>query len=589
MNKFEANISLLAITFFASVQYAFLAWVPDSVPHFAFLCITNLLGFLMSLMFFFGELFRLDFRQVKQSMILSAELIVFNLFLIVGVAKFGSTLTDAFMSMDFIFISVIMFLVYRSIPARETIYGAVLVFIGLYLMTDAQYSKLLNWNVVYLLISEIAFSSYIITIGAFSASSNPSIIAMGQMFFCFLFSLFLWGAEVYVKGLPFTLPNDVAFWGSVIYVSFFIRGLYTVIQTYAQRYITPLNTSLVFSTEVVMTTLTSPIFARFLGTAADVITLPKIIASLLIVLGVITAEPAFFGAVKRLFVRAKFDVREDSKLLLLSCLAYFLLDAPVTMTGILPSFVGIKNFVPFTLGLFFGVWGVLGCVMGCVLSGILLNIPALSILYECYCISVTGLGMYYGWYFLARKGIAFKQWQDYVKYIALLAGLSALCLNITVSAAYFIVGIFVGLPVNILFSSLLYIEPVMPGVLSRSYDAEFCILPGAESLEGANEVLEASAMKRGITMKRLLEIQSCIEELTIRILKAHPDARISAAVQFGDAISIRLHYSGEKYNPFRTEKSEDEIDIMSLKIIKHRAIRASYSYSGGVNKVHTVV
>ena len=192
MNKFEANISLLAITFFASVQYAFLAWVPDSVPHFAFLCITNLLGFLMSLMFFFGELFRLDFRQVKQSMILSAELIVFNLFLIVGVAKFGSTLTDAFMSMDFIFISVIMFLVYRSIPARETIYGAVLVFIGLYLMTDAQYSKLLNWNVVYLLISEIAFSSYIITIGAFSASSNPSIIAMGQMFFCFLFSLFLW-------------------------------------------------------------------------------------------------------------------------------------------------------------------------------------------------------------------------------------------------------------------------------------------------------------------------------------------------------------------------------------------------------------
>ena len=47
MNKLEANISLLIITFFAAVQYVFLAWVPESVSRFAFLCVTNLAGFLV--------------------------------------------------------------------------------------------------------------------------------------------------------------------------------------------------------------------------------------------------------------------------------------------------------------------------------------------------------------------------------------------------------------------------------------------------------------------------------------------------------------------------------------------------------------
>ena len=48
MNKTEASVSLFTITFFAAVQYAFLAGVPDSVSHFAFLFITGIVGFLCS-------------------------------------------------------------------------------------------------------------------------------------------------------------------------------------------------------------------------------------------------------------------------------------------------------------------------------------------------------------------------------------------------------------------------------------------------------------------------------------------------------------------------------------------------------------
>ena len=235
MNRLEANISLFFITFFASIQYVFLIWIPDSVSHFAFLCITNLLGFLMSLAFFFGELFRLDVKQVKQSMILSAELVVFNIFLLLGVAGAGTTITNALLSTNFVFVSVVMFLLYKQIPDKGTLYGFVAVILGLFTITGANPSELFTISALYISISNAAFAFYIVSIGAYSSSSNPSIIAMGQMFFCFLFALFLWIGEAIFYGASLSLPSNPEFWGSVIYVSFFIRGLYGIVQVYAQR------------------------------------------------------------------------------------------------------------------------------------------------------------------------------------------------------------------------------------------------------------------------------------------------------------------------------------------------------------------
>ena len=300
MNRLEANISLLFITFFASVQYVFLIWIPDSVSHFAFLCVTNLLGFIMSLAFFFGELFRLDVKQVKQSMILSGQLVVFNIFLLLGVSGLGASMTNALLSTNFIFIAVIILMEYKQIPDTGTFLGMIIALIGLLLMSEAKFSEFLNVNVLYILASNIAFAFYVVSVGKYSASSNPSIIAMGQMFFCFVFSFILWIFEVLVMGYSFSLPSTPEFWGSVIFISFFIRGLYGIVQVYAQRYVSPINTSLIFATEILMTMAVSPILSKYLGTKPDNITWPKIIGGIAIVFGVMLGEPQFLGALRRL-------------------------------------------------------------------------------------------------------------------------------------------------------------------------------------------------------------------------------------------------------------------------------------------------
>ena len=41
---------------------------------------------------------------------------------------------------------------------------------------------------------------------------------------------------------------------------------------------------------------------------------------------------------------------------------------------------------------------------------------------------------------------------------------------------------------------------------------------------------------------------------------------------------MKFSYIGEKYNPLHIRKDEDKLDIISLTLVKHRALRASYKY-----------
>ncbi len=121
------------------------------------------------------------------------------------------------------------------------------------------------------------------------------------------------------------------------------------------------------------------------------------------------------------------------------------------------------------------------------------------------------------------------------------------------------------------------------------YDASFVIDSSSESLSNANDILETSGEASGSGMKQIFEIQSCIEELSIRILKALPDSKIKTAIRFGNAVSVNIKYKGSRYNPLLIGKRDGMLEIMSLKIIKHRALRASYSYRNAENLIHVVI
>ena len=585
MNKIEANLSLLAITFLATVQYIFLAGVPDDLSNFAFLSITNLIGFFMALSFFFGELFRLDIIQLKQSAILSLELIGCHFFMMMGLQDIATAAASSILASYFVFVLIFEAVIHRKMPDKFSIISVITVLIGVF--------SLLNINILYILLADICMAIYIMNVGNYASSSNPSILVMGQMFFSCIFSFILWIGEIIFTDTQFSLPANKEFWVGVIYISFFVRWLYAIIQIYAQRYVSPLNTSLIFSSEIVITMIISPILSPLFNLEPEIITPFKIFGGIIITFGLLIMEPGFFVSIKNFFLKnapSKVNNRKKFYIIVIIAIIYIVVDIPVVMTEFLPNYIGIKNALPFITGLFWWIYGVIGCCVGAVISSIFLAETINSILWECWCTIAIGLCMYFGWlYFSAIHRILFKKMNHYLIYIISAIIGSFLCLKPEYTLSYLAAGILIGLPVNILFGSILYIEPVLPSWCRLKYDAEFELDPGNESLLTANEILQRAAEANKIDSKRIFETQSCLEELSIRIFKAIPDAKIKVKVIYQEAISIWLEYIGAKYNPFIINKNDNIFDITSLKIIKHRALRASYFYVDGENKVHAII
>ena len=305
MNKLTANISLYIITFFAAVQYVFLSNVPDTVSNFAFLAITNLIGFVITLCVFFHELSRLDKKQVVQAIVLSLELFGFNIFLLLGSRGMSATVVACVLSSYFAFIVIISFVIFHKMPDKNKVIGVLVVLLGVFFMMDANVDSLLNRNILYLVIADFFFALYLLTAERYASTSNPSLLAMGQTLFNFIITLICWGVECLVKGQTMLLPADPPFWGSVFFISFFIRGLYGIVQIYAQRYVSPLNVSLIFSTEIIMTMLASPLLSMAFGTEPGTITPLRILGSLVMVAGILVADSSFTDAVGRRMGLAK--------------------------------------------------------------------------------------------------------------------------------------------------------------------------------------------------------------------------------------------------------------------------------------------
>lgn len=292
LNKLEANISLLAITFFSSIQYVFLANIPQSVSAFAFLAVTNLIGFLIALAFWARELYRITKKQVLHSFLLAGELFGFNVFLFWGSKGMDASVVSSTTMMYLVFVPIIM-LIMRKHISRQSVIAVVVVMLGVFLTLGADPSKFANKNIIYLMLAAIMFALYIVTVDELCTKASPAILAMGQMMFGFVLAFLVWYCQARLKGQSLALPADSSFWSSVIFISLFIRGIYGVVQISAQRYVSTMNTSLIFSTEIVMTLVASPLLSRLLGTETTVITPFKLVGAVLIVVGVLTAEGTF--------------------------------------------------------------------------------------------------------------------------------------------------------------------------------------------------------------------------------------------------------------------------------------------------------
>lgn len=287
----------------------------------------------------------------------------------------------------------------------------------------------------------------------------------------------------------------------------------------------------------------------------------------------------------------------------ISAVLYFVLDFPIRTTGAFafPDCIGIKSFLPFSLGLFLGPAGAIGSAAGGLVTSLLVRTTPVACIAETVCVLLVGLGTWCLWFARERDGnVRLERAGDFTWYFVIVALLSLGASGVTAAIegrdaflptliGFAITGALVSSLANILIGGIFCLDPILPPWCRAHSDILVQLPPEAPSPDAVNEEIESVASEKKISRKRAFEIENCLEELYIRIRGNVPQADVHGRIDMGTTISMRLQYAGEKYDPFRAGASEDEVDLISLKLLRHRALRASYTYRGGENRIHIVV
>ena len=224
-----------------------------------------------------------------------------------------------------------------------------------------------------------------------------------------------------------------------------------------------------------------------------------------------------------------------------SAIVYFCFDYFVFKTSFLKcfSFVGFKSFLPVTLGLNFGPYGVIGELIAVTVKMFLTRQVFEFYIMECLIVIILGLGSWILWHLQSyTHRIRFRYLYSYIRYVLMIVFLSLICayigtklINEIAFNDIFIwnvaMSILVGIPIDIIFCGLMNLDPILPPVTVHGKrielvdDIRHALDNKPESLAIFNEKIEELLMKEKVDMKRMFEIQNVVEELYLRIIRKY--------------------------------------------------------------------
>ena len=288
-----ATIGLVFITFLAAIQYIFLQKVPDTLPTFAFVCITNVIGLLILGLTRIKKILQINGRTLKKGIVFAVELTGMNVFLLLGSRHLDSVVIASAVSLYFVFITPIMLLLRKKINFFSSI-ATVIAIIALMLMFEADTDKLFaSTDVVYLIIADIFFAAYVVSVSILGEKEDTSQLTFSQMLFSACFALVGWLIESAVTGKGMSIPAEPEFWISALFVGVFIRALYGIIQIAAQKHVSTLKTSLIFASEILITLIINPIMCKLLHVEYTPATFFQVVGCLLFIIATLMVDDGF--------------------------------------------------------------------------------------------------------------------------------------------------------------------------------------------------------------------------------------------------------------------------------------------------------
>ena len=259
-----ATLGLIFITFLAAIQYVFLRNVPDTVPTFAFMCVTNVIGVVLLGLVQIKKLISMKGRTLMKGAIFAVELTGFNFFLLLGSRHLDAVIISSVLSLYFVFITPMLLLMRKKVNFFSGI-ATVIAIIALLLMFGADTESLFaSKDVIYLIMADLFFAAYVISVPMLGHKEDSIQLTQSQMLFSALFAFGGWMAQNALTGQTLSLPTETSFWISALFIGVFIRVVYGLIQITCQKHVSALKASLIFSSEIIITLATNPILCGIL-------------------------------------------------------------------------------------------------------------------------------------------------------------------------------------------------------------------------------------------------------------------------------------------------------------------------------------
>ena len=401
MNNMQANLCLLTVTLCWSCEVVIFSIIPDDVNPFATTCVTSLIGAAL-LLVCFARRIAAEFRRgrwllARRIALLGVMNTTYSVLFLIGLNYFDVS-TGAFtISITAVVLPVMLLVMHRGVSLRTWISaGCVLAGIAVAIGPSFESSSLEGLAVMGAGCAVRAL--YIVKLNDWAREHDPVTLAAG-----------ISGANAVIAFFPWLAMQPATFaalpWSGNLMAAYFIYGYFVIaftitLNTLAQRRATPAQATIIYSTEIVFSTIWATCLPASIVDPVE-LTVPIAIGCALIVVGNLieiapigqrkgetanepgdasspameTGESMPAGAgdlISKMLARVHGPFAR--KIAVFACLlgVYLLIALPFKTISIIPGFADIR---PVTMlmpvyGIFFGIPGCLANAVGNLIGNI---------------------------------------------------------------------------------------------------------------------------------------------------------------------------------------------------------------------------
>ena len=400
MNNLQANLCLLAVTLCWSCEVVIFSIIPDGVNPFATTCVTSFIGAALLCACFARRIaaaFRHDrWLLARRMLFLSLMNTAYSVLFLVGLDYFDVS-TGAFtISITAVVLPVMLLVMRRGVGVRTWVSaGCVLVGIVVAMVPSFESSDLMG--LVVMGIGCLIRALYIVKLNDWAREHDPVTLAAG-----------ISGANAIIAFFPWLAMQPATFaalpWSGELVAAYFIYGYFVIaftisLNTLAQRRATPAQATIVYSTEIVFSTIWATCLPASIVDPVE-LTASIVIGCVLIVVGNLVqiipigprkeeiadppddaSVPSGAGGTKPArtndlvsgaLSRIRKPLANKAALFTILLAVYLVIALPFKVLGVIPGFADIRPVAMLmpVYGIFFGIPGCLANAVGNLIADI---------------------------------------------------------------------------------------------------------------------------------------------------------------------------------------------------------------------------